>query len=128
MGFVLALIACRGRAALADFTDEALQDPGLREFHGKVKMAFDAAVDSAYPQRWLGRVTVITRDGRTLEKRIASPKGDPDNPLTRAELENKALRLAAYNEGATTLEMMAIAARIWRLHEEPNVRDFLSRP
>jgi 2-methylcitrate dehydratase PrpD len=127
MGFVLALIACHGRAALADFTAEALQDRALREFHDKVRMAFDPEVDAAYPKRWLGRVSVTTRDGRTLEKRITSPKGDPDNPLTRAELEDKALRLAAYNEGATTLEMMAIAARIWRLHDEPGVRDFLPR-
>jgi 2-methylcitrate dehydratase PrpD len=128
MGFVLALIACRGRAALADFTDEALRDPVLRGMRDKVTMAFDAEVDAAYPKRWLGRVSVTTRDGRTLEKRIVSPKGDPDNPLTRMELEDKALRLAAYNGGATTFEMMAIVARIWRLEAEANVREFLPRP
>ena len=73
----------------------------MRAFHDKVKMVLDPEIDRAYPRRWMGRVTVKTRDGRTLEKKIASPKGDPDNCLTRAELEDKALRLAQYAGGAT---------------------------
>jgi 2-methylcitrate dehydratase PrpD len=126
MGFVLALIANYGRAGLADFTDEALRDPRLRAFHDKVKMALDPEIDAAYPKRWMGRVTVHTREGRQFEKHVTSPKGDPDNALTREELEEKALRLAAYANGATAAEMEKVIVRIWRLHDEANVRDFLS--
>jgi 2-methylcitrate dehydratase PrpD len=125
MGFVLALIANRSRAGLADFTHEALQDPKLRAFHDKVTMALDPEIDQAYPKRWLGRVSVTTRDGRAFEQRIASPKGDPDNVLTRAELEDKALRLAAYTGGASADEMKRVIARTWNLHNEQSVRDFL---
>jgi 2-methylcitrate dehydratase PrpD len=119
MGFVLALIANIGRASLADFTDSALVDPKLRVFHDKVKMALDPAVDQAYPKRWLGHVSVTTRDGRTLDQRIESPKGDPDNALTRDELEDKAMRLGAFAGGATVTGMRQIIARAWRLHDEP---------
>lgn len=125
MGFVLALIALHGRAALADFTDAALKDRQVRAFHGKVNMVLDPEIDRAYPQRWMGRVTVKTRDGREFEQRIRSPKGDPDNTLTRAELEDKALRLAAYAGGAAAEEMKRVIARVWRLRDEANVRDFL---
>lgn len=125
MGLVLALIARYGRAGLADFTDAALRDSEIRAFHDKVKMVLDPDIDRAYPQRWMGRVTVSTRDGRELEQRIASPKGDPDNTLTRAELEDKALRLAGYSGGASAAEMQRVIARIWRLREEPNVSDFI---
>jgi 2-methylcitrate dehydratase PrpD len=125
MGFVLALIAAKGRAGLADFTDESLRDPGLRAFHDKVKMALDPEIDRAYPRRWMGRVTVKTTDGRQLEKKITSPKGDPDNCLSRAELEDKALRLAQYAGAATQGEMKQVIARVWRLREEKDVRDFL---
>ena len=127
MGFVLALIANIGRASLADFTDSALGDPNLRGFHDKVKMALDPAVDQAYPKRWLGHVSVTTRDGRTLDQRIESPKGDPDNALTRDELEDKAMRLGAFAGGATVTGMRQIIARAWRLHDEPNVRNFVAR-
>lgn len=125
MGFVLALIALHGRAGLGDFTEAALSDGKVRAFHDQVKMALDPEIDRAYPQRWMGRVSVITRSGKTLEQTIASPKGDPDNTLTRHELEDKAMKLSTYAGGATHHEMRAVIARAWRLHFEPNVRDFL---
>ena len=126
MGFVLALIALKGRAGLADFTQAALKDGEVRAFHDRVKMVLDPEVDRAYPRRWLGRVTVKTRDGRELGKKIASPKGDPDNGLSRAELEDKALRLAQYAGAASEAEMKQVIARVWRLRDEPDVRDFLT--
>lgn len=125
MGFVLALVACHGRAALTDFTDDALRDKALRAFHDKVTMVLDPEIDDAYPRRWMGRVTVTTRDGRSLEQRIASPKGDPDNTLTRTELEAKALRLAAFTGGASAAEMSKVIARVWNLHDAADMRDFL---
>ena len=73
----------------------------------------------------MGRVTVKTVDGRELEKKITSPKGDPDNSLSRAELEDKAMRLAQYAGAATADEMKQVIARAWRLREEKDVRDFL---
>jgi 2-methylcitrate dehydratase PrpD len=73
----------------------------------------------------MGRVTVKTRDGREIDKRISSPKGDPDNVLTRNELEDKALRLAQHAGAASEQEMRQIIARVWRLREAKDVRDFL---
>ncbi|MBI4194357.1 MAG: MmgE/PrpD family protein [Betaproteobacteria bacterium] len=125
MGFVLALIALHGRAGLGDFTEAALRDKRVRAFHDNVKMTLDPEIDHAYPRRWMGRVTATTRDGRELEQRITSPKGDPDNTLTRVELEDKALRLATYAGGATAEEMKLVIARIWRLDDESSVQDFL---
>jgi 2-methylcitrate dehydratase PrpD len=89
MGFVLALIALKARAGLADFTDASLRDRAVHAFHDKVKMVLDPEIDRAYPRRWMGRVTVRTVDGRELEKKIASPKGDPDNCLSPAVRQRK---------------------------------------
>jgi 2-methylcitrate dehydratase PrpD len=125
MGFVLALIALHGRAALTDFTEAALREPRLRAIHDKVHMEIDPEIDHAYPRRWMGRVTVRTRDGRVLEQRITSPKGDPDNTLTRQEVEDKARRLASYAGGATPEEMDEIVHRVWHLREQADVRLFL---
>ena len=125
MGFVLALIALKGRAGLSDFTEPSLKDTQVRAFHDKVKMVLDPEIDRAYPRRWMGRVTVKTTDGREIGKRISSPKGDPDNGLTRAELEDKALRLAQHAGGATEAELKDLIARVWQLREARDVRDFL---
>jgi 2-methylcitrate dehydratase PrpD len=89
-------------------------------------MQLDAEVDQAYPQRWIGKVTVRTRDGRSLSARVDEPKGDPGNTLTRAELEDKAQRLAAYGQGATPAEMQALIARIWAVAEAPHIERWLA--
>jgi len=102
-----------------------LRDPRMRAFHDKVKMVLDPEIDGAYPKRWMGRVAVKVRDGKSFEHKIASPQGDPDNTLTRAELEDKALRLATYAGGATGAEMKKVISRIWRLREARDVRNFL---
>lgn len=125
MGFVLSLIATLGRASLPDFTEKAIKNKQLREFHDRVTMVIDPQIDAAYPRRWIGRVSVVTRDGRALECRVETPKGDPENTLSRAELEDKAQRLAAYSGAATADEMQQIISRIWRLRDESSVRDFM---
>ena len=76
----------------------------------KVSMTFDPEVQSAYPQRWIGKVEVETNDGRRLEGRIDDPKGDPGNTLSRAEIEAKALGLASFSNSATPDEMRSAFA------------------
>ncbi len=125
MGFVLALIAHHGRAALADFTEPALKDPSIREFHDRVTMELDSRIDAAYPRHWMGRVTVQLKSGKTLECSVDTPKGDPENTLSRAELEDKALRLASFSGAASVAEMQGLFKRIWNLHQETSVRHFL---
>jgi 2-methylcitrate dehydratase PrpD len=125
MGFVLALIALHGHAALTDFTDATLADQRVRAFHDRVRMQLDPEIDHEYPRRWIGRVTVGLQDGRELERRVVSPKGDPDNTLSRDELVAKAVKLAEYSSGATAAETAALAERILRLRLEPEVRRLL---
>ena len=125
MGFVLALIALYGRAGVTDFTDDALRNSEIRAFLDRVEMTLDSEIDGAYPERWIGLVEVETVDGRRFVSRVDVPKGDPENTLSRVELEDKARRLAAYQQGASSEEMERLIARIWRLDEEPHVRDLL---
>jgi 2-methylcitrate dehydratase PrpD len=124
MGFVLALIAFYGRAGVDDFTEVALRDPKVRAFESCVEMVLDPDIDRAPGNHWSGRVEVTTRDGRRLEGRVASPKGDPENTLGRAELEAKAQRLAAYAGAASPEEMGRIISRAWKLRDEPDLRQF----
>lgn len=125
MGTVLGLLAVYGRAQLPDFEDNYL-DPRVVSFRGKVRMQLDPEVDGAYPARWIGKVWVTTRDGRRFESRVDEPKGDPGNTLSRAELEDKARRLAAFADGASETEIANVIARAWNLEHETQVRGWLS--
>jgi 2-methylcitrate dehydratase PrpD len=125
MGFVLALIALRGRAGVTEFTDEALRDPVVRGFADRVEMVYDPEIDAEYPDRWIGFVEVQTTDGERFTSRVDTPKGDPANTLSRAEIEDKARLLGAFREGASPEEIRRIADRVWALDLEPDVRDLL---
>ncbi|GAC1627258.1 MAG: MmgE/PrpD family protein [Ktedonobacteraceae bacterium] len=125
MGFVLALIALYGHAGVTDFNAEALRNPQIRQFLERVEMVLDPEIDAAYPERWIGLVEVETTDGRHVSARVDVPKGDPGNTLSRAEIEEKARRLAAYQQGASAQELDRIIDRVWTLDQQPQVRDLL---
>ena len=118
MGTVLALIALRNSADLANF-DSGLKDKAVAEFRDRVVMELDEEVDSAYPARWIGKVTVTTTDGRVVTGRVDEPKGDPGNTLSRAEIEQKALRLGTYLGASTEDEVKALIAKVWAIASEP---------
>ncbi len=127
MGTVLGLIAVFRQASVNEF-DLSWRDPRVAAFCPRVRMERDAEVDQAYPQRWIGKVTVATTDGRTLHGRVDDPKGDPGNTLTRPELETKALQLAEFGGSATAEEMQAVIERVWRIAETDEVTAFLAAP
>jgi 2-methylcitrate dehydratase PrpD len=114
MGTVLALVARFEHADLHAF-DQHFQDVDTVALCDKVEMRLDGEVDTAYPQRWIGKVTLHTHDGRVLHGRVDEPKGDPGNTLTRAEITDKALRLAAYSGGATPVQMQTAVDALWQI-------------
>ncbi len=120
MGTVLALAAQHGHAGLAEFDRDYLS-AATQALRDKVSMELDAEVDAAYPQRWIGKVTVTTADGRTLHGRVDEPKGDPGNTLSRDELTAKALRLAAWSGGAEAAEMQTAIDTLWQVASWPRV-------
>lgn len=126
MGTVLGLIAVHQSAGLGEFEQHALQDRKVSVFRDKVRMTLDEEVNTAYPARWLGRVEVDTVDGRHLSAAIDVPKGDPDNTLSRDELEDKAQHLIRFSRAATPQETDRIIAHAWQLHAAPAVNDALN--
>jgi 2-methylcitrate dehydratase PrpD len=127
MGTVLGLLAVHGRAGLAEFETHALTDPRVAAFRERVRMELDEEVDRAYPARWIGKVEVQTTSGRRFAARVDVPKGDPGNALSRAELEDKAVRLARFRGAATEPEMRAVIARVWDLENQPLLEELLPR-
>ncbi|RYX95937.1 MAG: MmgE/PrpD family protein [Comamonadaceae bacterium] len=112
MGTVLAMAAQYGHAGLVEF-EQYFSSPETVAFRDRVEMVLDDEVDTAYPRRWIGKVTVTTTDGRVLHGRMDEPKGDPGNTLSREELVAKSHRLADFSKGATPAEMDRVTAQLW---------------
>ena len=115
MGTVLGLIAVYGKAGLPEFHQHALTDSRVDDFRDKVRMLLDEEVDGAYPQCWLGRVEVVTVDGRIVHGRIDEPKGDPGNTLSRCELEDKFRRLLAFSGARNDQQATELIEQVWHL-------------
>ncbi len=85
--YLLAVILVKGRATLAEFTDEAVRDEAVLRVAAKVGYELDPTID--YPRQFIGHVAIRLRDGRVVEERQNHPRGGPDFPMTREELEAK---------------------------------------
>jgi len=120
MGTVLALVAHYQFAGLQEF-DQHFHDDEICAFRELITMTLDPEVDDAYPQRWIGKVKVHLHNGQVLDGRVDEPKGDPGNTLTRAEITDKAMRLAAYSGGATPAEMSKAIDILWNIRKQAKI-------
>ncbi len=120
MGTTLGLIAVFGKAGMIEF-DQGFHQPDVIDFRDRVTMELDGEVDTAYPARWIGKATVITRDGRVIDARVDEPKGDPGNTLSRPEIEAKVTGLAVYGKAASEAEMQSLLPRLWSVGERNSI-------
>ena len=126
MGTVLALIAHYQFAGLQEF-DQHFHDDAICLFRDRVTMTLDPEVDSAYPQRWIGKVKVHLHNGQILDGRVDEPKGDPGNTLSRTEITDKAMRLAAFSGGASAAEMSKAIELLWNVRKQSKIGFLLPR-
>jgi 2-methylcitrate dehydratase PrpD len=85
--YLLAVILVKGRAGLAEFSDEAVRDPAVLAVAARVQYDLDASID--YPRQFVGDVTLRLKDGTALHAHQDHPRGGADSPLTGGELEAK---------------------------------------
>ncbi|MDX1522683.1 MAG: MmgE/PrpD family protein [Anaerolineae bacterium] len=96
----------RGSVALADFTPEAINAADLRAILTRITARVNPDFEARYPNQWPARVRVTLADGTTLRATVEHPKGDPENPLSMAELEQKFGVLAAFGGQGDKVEAL----------------------
>jgi 2-methylcitrate dehydratase len=87
--YVIAAAIAERQVTPLQFTDAKIQDPRIRAQLRKVEVVADPEIEALFPTLQRVIVTVHTTDGRELRKQIDYPKGDPRNPLTDREVEEK---------------------------------------
>ncbi|MCR0985150.1 MmgE/PrpD family protein, partial [Roseomonas pecuniae] len=100
MQYCAAALLHLGGVRLAAFEPESLADPAIRATMAKVTVSLAPDLADAYPARRAARVSVTLRDGTVLEHLQPTRKGDPDMPLSDAELSAKFHELAGPAIGA----------------------------
>ena len=111
--YLLAHALIHGSVRLNAFDEDRLNDPAIRELLRKVELREDPALTATFPGQRAARVVVTTRDGRRHEHFAPYRKGDPEAPLSDADIDAKFLELVAPVTGDA--KARGLLAQLWRL-------------
>ena len=92
--YVIAAALVDRQVTPLQFTPEKIMDSAIRAQLKKVEVVADPEIEKVFPALQRVIVTIRTTDGRDLTRQLDYPKGDPRNPLTDHEVEEKFEALA----------------------------------
>lgn len=84
-----ALLLTRGTIDLSMLDRGTYREPDVSDLAAKVRVVHSEELEAQYPAAWPHRITVSTRDGRTLEGFSRNPPGAASDPIPRASIEAK---------------------------------------
>ncbi|MGH9524836.1 MAG: MmgE/PrpD family protein [Terriglobales bacterium] len=93
--YVIAAALVDRQVTPAQFTMQKIMDPTVRAQLKKVVVVADPEIEKVFPALQRVVVTIRTTDGKEFTRQLDYPKGDPRNPLTDKEIEEKFAALAA---------------------------------
>jgi 2-methylcitrate dehydratase PrpD len=123
------------RLHLDAFVEECFADEAVRERTARVTLVHDAELDETFPAKWATVVRVCTADGWSAPQRVDYPRGEPENPASRAELRDKFLRLTEPVLGGPAAadllaqldgvaELASVNALVWPAAAAPTVDQY----
>ena len=117
--YVVATALEHGNVRLAAFSPERIAEEKTRKLMKKISVRLDPELDAAFPGKRAARVAITARGGRREEFLQPTRKGDPDMPLSDAELEGKFLELAAPVLGGAASKKLL--ERLWQLESQTSL-------
>lgn len=92
--FCVALALCTGSAGMDSFNEENVKNETILDLTKRVIVKENKELSSLVPQKRASILHIIFKDGRKLSHQVDYPKGEPENPLTDIEIEEKFISLA----------------------------------
>jgi 2-methylcitrate dehydratase PrpD len=95
MPFGAAVAILFGNAGLDQYTMQNIHSRELLDLMVRVDCYKDESLDGMYPAKWPAEVIIETTDGERFTSRIEYPKGDPENPLSWKDIQDKFLNMVS---------------------------------
>jgi len=114
--FSAAIALVTGRAGIDEFTAELIQSPGVKSLASKVYIVADPEFTAQVPAKRAALVEIATTKGLAHKELVEYPKGEPENPLTDGELQDKFESLAKYGRRPAET-IWKVANEVWNLAE-----------
>jgi 2-methylcitrate dehydratase PrpD len=118
--YVVATALLYGSVRLSAFEDGRLADPAIRDLIKRIDLEVDPELDVKFPGQRAARITIETLDGRIEHYLQPTRKGDPEQPLSDADLDDKFLELASPVVGSGSAK--SLLARLWSLDGQQHIR------
>jgi 2-methylcitrate dehydratase PrpD len=118
--FVIATALLYGSVRLSAFEAQRLADPQIYALMNRIELSVDPEIDANFPRQRAARVTIETSNGCSEHYLQPTRKGDPELPLSDAELESKFLELVEPVIGE--VKAKALLVRLWHLDQEAHIR------
>ncbi|MBI2858998.1 MAG: MmgE/PrpD family protein [Chloroflexi bacterium] len=93
--FGLKLQVVKGGNGFREYVDENLTDPEVLALARRVRMEADPEIEAEFPKKRSVKVTIKLKNGTSYQLKLDGPRGSPQNPMTRAEIEEKFASLAS---------------------------------
>ena len=106
----VALTLMDGQPTLGGFKTSAINRPDIAALRDLSTVSVSDTFTGAYPAHYGSSIAVRLRDGSTRTARVADALGDPENPLSEAQVVAKAQALmVAAGASASTIERIITA-------------------
>jgi 2-methylcitrate dehydratase len=92
--YVIAAALVDRQVTPTQFEMSKIMDPTIRAQLKKIEVVADPEIEKVFPALQRVVVNITTTDGRKFSEQLDYPKGDPRNPLTDQEIEEKFAALA----------------------------------
>ena len=122
--YCLAVAIVDQKITTQSFSEEKLKDPAVFEVIDKIKGEPSLEFEKMFPAKQPSKVVITTNDGKSYEEYMEYPKGDPREPMTLEDLENKFSGLAA---GILSLKRQAEIKDLIFNCETVSAQDFMKK-
>jgi len=100
--------------------EKRMKDRKVLDLRSRIELYGDEALTRAMPSRQ-GIVELTLKDGRELRTHVKAVRGTSDNPMTRAEVDEKAFHLLAPILGKKRARLLCDT--VWTLEDVGSLRD-----
>jgi 2-methylcitrate dehydratase PrpD len=92
--YCIAVAAVDRKLTQAQFAPARIDDALVRAVLARTEIIADAELNRLYPEKFPARVTITLNNGESFQETVLFPKGDPQDPLSAAEIDEKFRRNA----------------------------------
>jgi 2-methylcitrate dehydratase PrpD len=139
LAYVTSTALLEGRVGLSQFGvnrfgEEGVIEPAIAALLPRVQITVSEKLSAMYPKAWPSRIRLILNNGRVFAGGCDHPRGNPENPVSTSELENKFRSLVEPRFGAAVVrsaiaavhklvEISDVATIFRNLNEQPEFKE-----